>query len=244
MLLLNTYLTPNFSFFHQEKKEIICIAIDVLRAGTTVCYALHYGAKEIVPFSDPAEAIEFANQINCLVAGEKNNRKIDGFHFGNSPLEFQTDLIRNKIIAFFTTNGTKLFYKCNGFLYSFVAGFVNINAIISKIVDIVKVEKVSRILIICAGDKNEFSLEDSICSSMLVAQLSYRLPDLELDDTSRFLKSFFQSNSTDIKDLLLEGKHCKELFKEGFNKDIDISFTIDSLNVVPHIVDYRIRLIK
>lgn len=244
MLLLSTYFTHNFSFFQQEKNETICVAIDVLRASTTVCYALHYGAKELVPLSEPAEAIEFANQIDCLVAGEKNNKKIDGFHFGNSPLEFQTDIIRNKIIAFFTTNGTKLFYKCNGFLYSFVAGFVNANAIITKIVDIVKVEKVSQIIIICAGDDNEFSLEDSICSSMLVTQLSNRLPDLVLDDASLFLKSFFQNNSNRIKDLLLEGKHCKELFEEGLIKDVDISFSIDSLNVVPQIVDYRIKLIK
>lgn len=244
MLSLNTYFTPNFTNFQKEKNETICVAIDVLRASTTVCFALHYGAKEIIPFPDPTEAIEFANQINCLVAGEQKNKKIDGFYFGNSPLEFQTDLIRNKIVAFSTTNGTKLFYKCNGFLYSFVAGFVNANAIINKVVDIIKVEKVSRILIICAGDDNEFSLEDSICSSMLVSQLSHRLQDLVLDDASLFLKNFFQNNSNWIKDLLLKGKHCIELFDEGLIKDIDISFSIDALNVVPQIVDYRIKLMK
>ncbi|MGQ9819172.1 MAG: 2-phosphosulfolactate phosphatase [Candidatus Kapaibacteriales bacterium] len=244
MLLLKTYLTPNFSFSNQEKNETICVAIDVLRASTSICFALYFGAKDLVPFSDPAEAINFAHQMNALSAGERDNKKIDGFDFGNSPLEFQTDLIQNRTIAFFTTNGTKLFHKCNGFLYSFVAGFVNVNSVATKIVDIVRVEKVNQILIICAGDKNEFSLEDSICSSMLIFELSNRLPDLKLDDASFFLKIFFQNNFNRIKELLFEGKHCRELIQEGLMNDVCISFSIDSLDVVPQIQNFRIKLMK
>lgn len=244
MLFVNTFFTPNFGLFHQHKNHTISIAIDVLRASTTICYALQNGAKEIVPLVDPTEAVFFANETGGLLAGEHKNQKIDGFQFGNSPAEFTRESVLNQTIAFCSTNGTKLFKNCNGFFRSFVAGFVNSSAVVSKIIEVIKQETVNHLLIACAGDEGDFSLEDSLCAGKIIWEFSKVIPNLILNDASLLIKSFFDKFQENIKEILFKGKHCKELIKMGFENDVYLAFTFDCLTIVPQIVDFRIKLIE
>jgi len=64
--------------------------IDILRATTSICAALHHGAKALIPVASTEEALRLAQTIgstDVLLAGEKNCLRIPGFHLGNSPLE-------------------------------------------------------------------------------------------------------------------------------------------------------------
>src|SRR4051812_2934497 len=83
--------------------------IDVLRATTTICAALHNGARAIVPVSDTEEATRLVTVLGAadvLLAGERNTVRIPGFQLGNSPDEMTADVVKGKTIIMTTTNGT------------------------------------------------------------------------------------------------------------------------------------------
>jgi 2-phosphosulfolactate phosphatase len=84
-----------------------CAVIDNLRAGTTIVAALAAGCPAVIPTETPEEARKIARMRDCLLGGERNSVRIEGFHFGNSPLEYTSERIAGRPIAFTTTNGTR-----------------------------------------------------------------------------------------------------------------------------------------
>ena len=85
--------------------------IDILRATTTMCAALHHGAKAMIPVATTEEALRLAQTIgsaDVLLAGrEETACRIPGFHLGNSPLEMTEAAVRGKTLIVTTTNGTR-----------------------------------------------------------------------------------------------------------------------------------------
>ena len=91
--------------------------IDILRATTTMCAALHHGARALIPVASTEEALRLAQTIgsdDVLLAGEQNCVRIPGFHLGNSPLEMTETAVRGKTLIMTTTNGTKALLACQG----------------------------------------------------------------------------------------------------------------------------------
>jgi len=83
--------------------------IDVLRATTTICAALHHGARSVVPCATPEDAVRLAQTVGAevVLAGEKHCLPIPGFHLGNSPREMTPERVKGRIVALATTNGTR-----------------------------------------------------------------------------------------------------------------------------------------
>src|SRR5688500_7041751 len=95
--------------------------VDILRATTTMCAALHHGAKALIPVVSTEEALRLAQTIgstDVLLAGEKNCVRIPGFALGNSPLEMTEAAVatgvRGKTIIVTTTNGTRALLATQG----------------------------------------------------------------------------------------------------------------------------------
>ena len=66
------------------------VMIDVLRASTTVCHALHAGVDRVVPCGTVDDARRTAAALieagePALLAGERGCVKVAGFDLGNSP---------------------------------------------------------------------------------------------------------------------------------------------------------------
>ena len=71
-----------------EEAQGTTIIIDVFRAFTTAAIAFDRGAKEIVLFADPNDALDLHRKgVGDYLMGEVSGKKPDGFHFGNSPHE-------------------------------------------------------------------------------------------------------------------------------------------------------------
>ena len=70
----------------------VAIVIDVLRATTTIAFALNNGADCVQTFSDLNElrqkASEF-NQSSCLLLGERGGKKLEGFDLGDDQVTQQ-----------------------------------------------------------------------------------------------------------------------------------------------------------
>ncbi|TAM61584.1 2-phosphosulfolactate phosphatase [bacterium] len=84
----------------------VVIVVDVLRASTTVLAALEAGAASVHATAEVDAALQMRQQ-GMLVAGERNGVRVDGFDFGNSPLEFDAASIGGRCVALCSTNGSR-----------------------------------------------------------------------------------------------------------------------------------------
>ena len=86
------------------------VVIDVLRATTTIAWALQNGAEAVQTFSDLGDLRNSASQWNPrnrLLIGERGGKKLKGFDLGNSPVAVVPELVKGKRLFMSTTNGTR-----------------------------------------------------------------------------------------------------------------------------------------
>ncbi len=143
--------------------------VDVLRATTTMCAALHHGARAVIPAASADEAIKVAQSIgtgDVLLAGERNCLPIPGFQLGNSPREMTPEAVRGKLIVMTTTNGTRALLATQGAAAVHPAAGVNISAAGERAQEVW--ERDRDLLIVCAGRENNFSLDDTYCAGRIV----------------------------------------------------------------------------
>src|SRR5687768_15572560 len=77
----------------------VAVVIDVLRATTTIVYALAAGCTAVRPCAEIEEAREVAGAMRmgrALLAGERGGVKVPGFDLGNSPREFTPQACRDR----------------------------------------------------------------------------------------------------------------------------------------------------
>ena len=89
------------------------VAVDVLRAGTTIITALGNGAAAIVPCVDIETTRSRASENDkALLGGERHGLLIEGFSLSNSPETYEPDVVQGRTIFFTTTNGTRAIEAC------------------------------------------------------------------------------------------------------------------------------------
>ncbi|HEY6435457.1 MAG TPA: 2-phosphosulfolactate phosphatase, partial [Ignavibacteriaceae bacterium] len=178
------------------------VVIDVLRASSTIITALANGAKEIVPVG----TIEFAVKVSggifggqTLLGGERNTKKIEGFALGNSPSEYTKEIVSGKAIVFYSTNGSRAIVKAKYSANLFICSFNNLNALAMHL------KKLDEdVIILCSGNNNLFSLEDSVCAGMLISKLISETKNIELTDSSISAMSLYKSFGKNIFKMLSE----------------------------------------
>ncbi len=222
----------------------LLVAIDVLRASTTICRALRSGAREILPVGDVGEAKRLAESLgreNSLLCGERDGMVIPGFDLGNSPLEFTPTRVRGKTLVMCTTNGTALLSRLSEDEV-YVAGFVNAGAVIRCLCSLKR-----DVAVFCAGLHRGFSLEDAVCGGIIVAGLESRLAKKDkvlLSDGALAGKALFQRWGKNLKGLFRVAHHARYLASLRFERDLTFAARMNSLPVVPVYREGRITLLK
>ena len=144
------------------------VVIDVLRAATTIAYALAAGAVQIIPCREISDALALADRFppdEIVLGGERNGVPIDGFQLGNSPEEYSSDRVAGKTVIFTTTNGTRAMDHARAADEVLVAAFVDAAAVVARLLER---EKIS---ILCAGTEGHISEDDVLLAGMLVDRL-------------------------------------------------------------------------
>ena len=207
------------------------VVIDVLRASTTIITALSNGAKEVIPVA----TVEFAVKVSggmfgghTLLGGERNTQKIEGFALGNSPAEYEGKLIGDKSIVYFTTNGSKAIVKAKFSDKLFICSFNNLNAVAKQLANLGK-----DVEILCAGNNNLFSMEDSVCAGRLVKELVSIKDNVELSDSAKCAVALNHSFGENVLTMLKETEHGKLLASRGFEDDLKICSELSVTNTVP-----------
>ncbi|MGL5701777.1 MAG: 2-phosphosulfolactate phosphatase [Cetobacterium sp.] len=203
------------------------VVIDVLRATSVMVTAFKNGAQSIFPFEniDDTKQAYYLNN-NGLLAGERKGLKIEGFHFGNSPLDFTPEKIDGKNIFMTTSNGTRAIKNAKGYDNLYIASYLNLSAIADILL---KDGKDS--VILCAGTDDEFSLDDALCAGMIVNKISEQIK-IQTNDATLSLQ-ILANLSKNIKTTLENSKHYSYLKSIGYENDLEYCIQKDICNVVP-----------
>jgi 2-phosphosulfolactate phosphatase len=208
------------------------VSIDVLRASTTITTALQNQCRQIIPVAEVETAkklASFQSRETTLLCGERNGKRIEGFHLGNSPSEYSVEIVKNKTLIFTTTNGSRLLTQTQNCKNSFVASFVNI----SQVTDFLLHDN-SDVVILCAGRVNRFSLEDTVCGGMIVNRLYRTLEKgVQLTDTALAAMVLYQKFQNNILNMLRLTVHGRYLIEIGMQNDLITCSNIDSVPVIP-----------
>jgi 2-phosphosulfolactate phosphatase len=241
MIKISLYFTHNHvdSAVHLKDKNVV--VIDVLRTSTTISIGLANGAKEIVPTEDVATAglIGRNSQGNALLCGERNGKIIEGFNLGNSVKEYSPEKVSGKTLIFNSTNGTPAIMKSKFAKMCVILSFANI----SRVADYLS-EVNEDFIILCAGKTGEFSLEDTVCSGMLIYKLikMHSKDNYELTDSSRGALKLYSAYKSDLLKVLSDSEHGRFLAGIGYKDDLLECSKVDVCKSLPLLRNGVIKL--
>lgn len=200
--------------------------VDILRATTSICAAFDNQVKEIIPVATTEEALDYKNK-GYLIAAERNGVKLDFADFGNSPDNFTKDHVRGRSIVYSTTNGTQTIKRINNGKPVVIASFINLAAVSKYIAS-----RNQNVVIVCAGWKNKFNLEDSIFAGALTTEL------LELGytmncDAAQAAVDLWTIAKQNPMAYIQKAMHRERLKKLNLDSILEYCFTPDLTDVVP-----------
>jgi 2-phosphosulfolactate phosphatase len=251
--LLNVYALPQFTDPEQLAGQT-AVVIDVLRATTTIVYALAAGAKEIIPCREVDETRALARQFpreEILLGGERGGKPLEGFDLGNSPEEYTPDRVAGKTVLFTTTNGTQAMAHARSAGRILLAAFVNASAIVKKLIG----EKA--VHIVCAGTDGQFSDDDILLAGLLVSRLeqsgeTYTLNAQAQTAREQWLHAFALPYALGAEPLpperlneaLRNSLGAKNLLPLGYAADILAAAQLDKFPCVPQLdpQTFRVKL--
>ncbi len=217
--------------------------IDVLRACTTVAYAMARGCERIIPVASVEAATNLAASLEktvTLLGGEREGKRIDGFDLGNSPLEYTAEAVKGKTVILATTNGTKAISMSQGAESILITSFVNMSSVVHHL----RAAQEDALTIVCAGESNRFALEDAVCAGMLIERVCQDDDDIELSDGAHAARLLYRVNEQSIPALIKSCEHGRYLDNLGFGQDLEVCSRIDTLKIVPVVKDGRINKAK
>jgi 2-phosphosulfolactate phosphatase len=201
--------------------------IDVLRATSTICQALAAGYERVVCVGEVEEARALAAP-GVALAGERDNVRIDGFDFGNSPREFVTGsdpAPRVEQVVLTTTNGTRLLLaaaaRCEEVL---VASLLNLDAVVEA------ARTADEVAVLCAGVEGAFAIDDAYVAGRIAAALGGELDDAAIAAVR--LAAAFPTAEAGIGG----GVSAANIRAAGLGDDIPFCARESVLDVVPRVV--------
>lgn len=147
----------------------LTVIIDVFRAFSTVCYAIEQGAGPVYPAGSIGDAFELKKKYpDALLIGERQERKPDGFDFGNSPTFIRDAMLKGKPLIHTTSSGTQGIVNAENATQIITGSFVNAQAIVRYARNTAP-EVVS---LVCMGYACEYPTdEDTLCAEYIRNEL-------------------------------------------------------------------------
>jgi len=152
-----------YQYFRND--DAIVVVVDILRATSAIITAFMHGVKRVIPVSTLEEARAYKAE-GYLVAAERDGIVRDFADFGNSPANFKREAIGGRDIIYSTTNGTHTIMTARDSYRVLIGGYLNIGALKEYIA-----EEHRDVIILCAGWKNKFNLEDTLFAGAMSESL-------------------------------------------------------------------------
>lgn len=200
---------------HCNLKGKTAVVIDVFRFTTAALAALEAGAAGIFVVREVEEAFRLKEtEPGVLLAGERHALKVPGFDFGNSPLEFG-EKVKGKRIVWCTTNGTNAVTMAEGAEEVLLACLRSAGAVAEYLS-----AQGRDCILVPAGLRGRFSLEDTWCAGYLAQQLTSGTLSDSVHAAVRICEAW------DLTELA-QSKHGKVLARLGLEADVAYCLALD-----------------
>ncbi len=212
------------------------IAVDVLRATSTIVTALSAGAEAVQVFSDLDKLLQVSadwDDTKRIRAGERGGAKVDGFDFGNSPLACTPELMSGRRLFMSTTNGTRALQCIESASTVLAAALINRAAVVQHVLD----KNPETVWIVNSGWEGSFALEDTVCAGAIAhglhTALGISLDDLADNDEVTGAVTLYQAWQHDLVGLFHHASHGKRLLRLEAHEDLQYCAQLDVLETLP-----------
>ncbi len=208
----------------------LVIVTDIFRASTSICAALHNGVEAIIPVEHISESREWKKK-GFIIAGERDGKTLDCADFGNSPMNFMIPRLQGEIVVMNTTNGTRAIRRAavNGHPVA-IGSFINLDAVCSY-----AMAQNRDVVVLCAGWKDRFCLEDTLFAGALVSRIMQQgqgAYTVSCDSATASMELWAQAEG-DLPASIEKAAHRHRLKKMGLDDVIPFCLTLDLSEVVP-----------
>jgi 2-phosphosulfolactate phosphatase len=238
-LRIDVFFTPNE--LRRKLNGRVAAVIDVLRATSTITEAIANGARTIYPTATIDDAVRLAQSLGrkeVLLTGERACRKIEGFDLGNSPLEFTSEVVSDKVVVMTTTNGTPALLAGSGADRCVVASYLNLNAVADDLAS-----TGAPIVLLCAGREERFSLDDALCAGSLVQAMRSRLSvKVRMNDAAFAATALERRYRGHMSSVIARTSAARQIIDAGLGDDIAYCLSENRHSVVPVMSDRQISL--
>ncbi len=208
-------------------KEAIVVVIDILRATSSICTAFANGVSEIIPVGTVEDAREMKNK-GYLLAAERDGFVLDFADFGNSPFNFTPDKVKGKTVAYSTTNGTGIMGMAAESHDVVIGSYLNYTSLCNWLI-----RQERKVLIVCAGWKQRFSLEDAICAGAIAEKLIDEGGFTTLCDSVHASMDLWKIAKTDVLSYIDKAAQRSRLRDKRLDDCIPYCHTFDITDVIP-----------
>ena len=172
----------------------LTVIIDVFRAFSVACYAFDSGASRVIATGSAEEAFRLRKEYkNSKLAGERDEKKIPGFDFGNSPTEIIKSDLKGITLIHTTTAGTCGIVNATGATLLLTGSLVNAGAIVKYI----RKADPQKISLVAMGYRANLSAEEDLLCAELIASgirgentdFSKRIENLKESSGKRFFET-------------------------------------------------------
>jgi len=201
---------------HYKLQGKIAVIIDIFRATSSICYGIENGAISITPVATVEECKSFDKQ-EYLLAAERNGEVVEGFDFGNSPFSYVAEKVSGKKIVLTTTNGTHALTESSAADKIVIGSFLNLESLAVWLGT-----QSQDVILICAGWKNKFNLEDTLFAGALVKRLEGHFE--HHCDAAVAAEDLYETANGNLREYLYKSSHSQRL--KELNIEDDIQFCL------------------
>jgi len=199
------------------------VVVDVLRSSSTIVTALNNQASAVVPFVSIEKAIKFRNaerRDHVILVGERDGITPKLFDYNISPFDMTRKNIGGKIIAFSSTNLTRIIDKIRK--SKIIVGCI-INA--KATADYLTSED-RDVAIVACGTREGPTVEDLAGAGTIASYMR----NAEFSDEA--LAAIGLCKASDWRNLIRRGRTAKRLVSLGYERDINFCTSVNSSLVV------------
>jgi 2-phosphosulfolactate phosphatase len=231
---LYIYNTPELT--PTDKVPDCAIAIDVLRATTTMATALNAGAEAVQVFSDMEKLMHVSEQWPAqkrLRAGERGGAMVAGCDLGNSPLDCTPERVQGRRLFISTTNGTRALQCIQNSPVVLAAAFVNRLAAVQYVL----AQQPEIVWLVGSGWEGSYSLEDTASAGAiahsLLDKLNCPLDELAGNDEVIGAIALYSQWKDNLLGLFHHASHGQRLLRLNCHEDLKYCSQTDILDTLP-----------
>jgi 2-phosphosulfolactate phosphatase len=214
-----------------KKDEAVVVIVDILRATSAIVTAFMNGVKTIIPVATLDEAREYKAK-GYFVAAERDGIVRDFADFGNSPYNFKREIIEGRDIVYSTTNGTHSIMMASHSYRVLIGAYLNINALTKYIIS-----QNRDLVILCAGWKNKFNLEDSLFAGALAEKVLSHPDYHTICDSTHASVDLWKLARQDILKYIDKAAQRHRLKKNKLDDVLEYCHTPNLTTVIPVLKD-------